>query len=140
MELQLGYAVFSGFRHIAGQPGWLFGVQSPSASAEEIASHLQAFIERMPTLIEAVDVSIQQRALAAQLDVAAMDPLPLCEWLWQAHLGGHDEHYPDQLKTALLQLERRHLLSAADQLNKATGGFIFLSNRSNSTLSDHEAT
>jgi len=140
VELQLGYAVFSGFRHIAGQPGWLFGVQSPSASAEEIASHLQAFIEHIPTLIKAADVSIQQRALAPQLDVTAMDPLPVCEWLWQAHLGGHDEHYPDQLKTALLQLERGHLLRAADQLSKATGGWVFLSNCSTSCISGQKAT
>lgn len=136
VELQLGYAVFSGLRQIAGQAGWLFGVQSPNASAEEIVSHLQEFVARLPGLIETADLSVQQHALAAQFGTTAMDLAQLSEWLWQAHLAGHDEHYPHQLQTALLQLKRSQLLDAAGQLNKATGGWIFLSNRPTSSLID----
>lgn len=128
VELQLGYAVFSGFRQIAGQGGWLFGVQSPSASADEIIEHLQTFIEDVPILIDAADLQIQQPMLSEQFEGANMDMPQLSEWLWQAHLAGHDQNYPQQLQSALLSLSKQQLLNAADQLNKATDSWVILSN------------
>ncbi|GLK91781.1 pyrroloquinoline quinone biosynthesis protein PqqF [Pseudomonas turukhanskensis] len=53
-ELQVGYAVFCGYRQIAGRPGLLFAVQSPNASVAQIAEHIDAFLlaqrERIATL------------------------------------------------------------------------------------------
>ncbi|MEB0079380.1 pyrroloquinoline quinone biosynthesis protein PqqF [Pseudomonas sp. CCI3.2] len=129
VELQLGYAVFSGLRQIAGQAGWLFGVQSPSASTEEIVGHLQAFIRRLPALIQAADLTSQRQALAAQFDIATMDPLQASEWLWQAHMAGHGARYPEQLQTALLRLEKHELLTAICRLVGAADGWLYLSNR-----------
>ena len=43
-ELQLGYAVFSGFRLINGHAGLLFGVQSPSATVAQVLGHIEAFL------------------------------------------------------------------------------------------------
>lgn len=129
VELQLGYAVFSGFRQIAGQGGWLFGVQSPSASTEEIVGHLEAFIKHLPALIETVDLAQQRQVLAAQFDIATMDPLQTSEWLWQAHLAGHGARYAQQLQTALLRTEKCELLTAVCRLVSAAGGWLILSNR-----------
>src|SRR5690606_5959431 len=44
-ELQLGYAVFSGFRQFGEHAGILFAVQSPSASAAQIIEHIQDFLD-----------------------------------------------------------------------------------------------
>lgn len=126
IELQLGYAVFSGFRQIAGRSGWLFGVQSPHASVEAIVSHLESFISQMPTLIENTDLPSQSQALAGQFDADAMDLQQSSEWLWQAHLTGHDARYPQQLREALLHFEKQPLLKAAEQLERATGGWLIL--------------
>ncbi|MEA9979018.1 MULTISPECIES: pyrroloquinoline quinone biosynthesis protein PqqF [unclassified Pseudomonas] len=129
VELQLGYAVFSGFRQIAGQGGWLFGVQSPSASTEEIVGHLEAFIKHLPALIETVDLAQRRQVLAAQFDIATMDPLQTSEWLWQAHLAGHGARYAQRLQAALLRTEKCELLTAVCRLVSAAGGWLILSNR-----------
>jgi secreted Zn-dependent insulinase-like peptidase len=128
VELQLGYAVFSSFRQIAGRSGWLFGVQSPSASTTDIVAHLEAFIAELPGLISYTDLSAQRQALAAQFDAVAMDPRQTSEWLWQAHLAGHDAGYPQQLREALLHFQQARLLKAAQQLEQATGGWLILTN------------
>ena len=128
VELQLGYAVFSGFRQIAGRPGWLFGVQSPHASVEEIVSHLESFIGQLPTLIENLDLPSQIQALIGQFDADAMDLQQRSEWLWQAHLAGHDDTYPQQWCNALLHCGKQQLLKAAEQLERATGGWLIATN------------
>ena len=63
-----------------------------------------------------------------------MDLLQASEWLWQAHLAGHDEEYPRHLQTALLCIDQQQLLSAADQLVNATGGWLCLVNRLSPSL------
>ena len=92
VELQLGYAVFSGLRQINGQTGLLFGVQSPHASAPEIYGHIEAFIAELPTLITALDENsfTQARAtLAQQFSNASLGAFQAAELLWQAKLAGH---------------------------------------------------
>lgn len=126
VELQLGYAVFSGFRQIAGRSGWLFGVQSPHAPVEDIVAHLDTFISQLPTLIENTDLPSQIQTLAGQFDADAMDQQQSGEWLWQAHLAGHDAAYPQQLRDALLHCGKQPLLKAAEQLERATGGWLIL--------------
>jgi secreted Zn-dependent insulinase-like peptidase len=129
VELQLGYAVFSGFRQIAGRSGWLFGVQSPQVSVEDIVGHLETFIGQLPTLVENTDLPSQCQALAAQFNADAMDLQQSSEWLWQAHLAGHDAAlYPQQLREALLHFGKQPLLKAAEQLERATGGWLILTN------------
>ncbi|MDB6145939.1 MAG: coenzyme biosynthesis protein PqqF [Pseudomonas sp.] len=128
VELQLGYAVFSSFRQISGRSGWLLGVQSPSATTADIVGHLEAFISDLPTLIETTDLPAQRLALAAQFAPDAMDPRQISEWLWQAHLAGHDAGYPQQLRDALLQFKQASLLNAVKQLEQTTGGWLILTN------------
>jgi len=80
-ELQLGYAVFCGYRQFGECPGIVFAVQSPSASASEILAHIETFLDGFAgTLVE----------------VAAADPSTgnhdgnlrrRAESLWQAHLA-----------------------------------------------------
>jgi secreted Zn-dependent insulinase-like peptidase len=130
VELQLGYAVFSGFRQIAGQGGLLFGVQSPSASVRQLMRHLTDFIESMPKLIDATDLQTQQKILAAQLDSADMESPTEAEMLWQAHLAGHGADYATLLHKAIISLGQPELHAAADQLEKATAGWLILSNAS----------
>ncbi len=46
VELQLGYAVFSGLRQIDGRTGLLFGVQSPTSSAKQLFAHIRGLYQQ----------------------------------------------------------------------------------------------
>ncbi|HEY0289097.1 MAG TPA: pyrroloquinoline quinone biosynthesis protein PqqF [Pseudomonas sp.] len=131
VELQLGYAVFSGFRQIAGQSGMLFGVQSPNATAGELARHMEQVIAGLPSLIASSDIANQRQTLAAQFDLAALDTQQVAELLWQAHLAGHGTEYLDDMKRDLSNLHETDLLAAVDQLTSPGNGWLYLSNRSN---------
>lgn len=131
VELQLGYAVFSGIRQINGQTGLLFGVQSPSASLSEILEHIQAFLARLPELIEALDDSSLddlKANLAAQFDARALPVAQLAELLWQGRLAGHPSDYLEQLQREMMAATRPQLLLAAEQLQQAQGGWCCLAN------------
>ncbi|MEX6677204.1 pyrroloquinoline quinone biosynthesis protein PqqF [Pseudomonas sp. W2Oct36] len=129
VELQLGYAVFSGFRHIAGAGGLLFGVQSPSANATQLVAHIEAFIEDLPTLINAVDLPAQVKNLQAQVETADMEHSQAAELLWQAHLAGHDSDYSARLQHSLAHLQHAALLEAAHRLAQPDSARLCLSNR-----------
>jgi len=131
VELQLGYAVFSGVRQINGQTGLLFGVQSPSASLSEILEHIRAFLARLPELIEALDDSSLddlKANLAAQFDARALPVAQLAELLWQGRLAGHPSDYLEQLQQEMMAATRPQLLLAAEQLQQAQGGWRCLAN------------
>lgn len=130
VELQLGYAVFSGFRQIAGQSGILFGVQSPSATAAELARHVEHFIASMPSLIASSDMALQGQILAAQLDLHGMETENAAELLWQAHLAGHDQASIDAMKHYLSNLHETDWLAAVDELTRPRTGWLYLANRS----------
>ncbi|QQX58420.1 pyrroloquinoline quinone biosynthesis protein PqqF [Pseudomonas chlororaphis] len=126
VELQLGYAVFSGVRQINGQTGLLFGVQSPSAALSEILEHIRAFLARLPELIEALDDSSLddlKANLAAQFDARALPVAQLTELLWQGRLAGHPSDYLEQLQQEMMAATRPQLLLAAEQLQQAQGGW-----------------
>ncbi|QQZ41628.1 pyrroloquinoline quinone biosynthesis protein PqqF [Pseudomonas sp. SK3(2021)] len=126
VELQLGYAVFSGMRQINGQTGLLFGVQSPSASLSEILEHIQAFLARLPESIEALDdasLDDLKTNLAAQFDARALPVAQLAELLWQGRLAGHPSDYLEQLQQEIMAATRPQLLLAAEQLQQAQGGW-----------------
>lgn len=129
VELQLGYAVFSGFRQIAGQGGLLFGVQSPSASAEQLVAHIETFIERLPTLINAADLPAQIKILQDQLETADMEHPQAAELLWQAHLAGHGSDYSARLQHSLAHLQQAALLETAHRLAQPDSPRLCLSNR-----------
>lgn len=131
VELQLGYAVFSGVRQINGQTGLLFGVQSPSAALSEILEHIRAFLARLPELIEALDDSSLddlKANLAAQFDARALPVAQLAELLWQGRLAGHPSDYLEQLQQEMMAATRPQLLLAAEQLQQAQGGWRCLAN------------
>ncbi|TVT86709.1 pyrroloquinoline quinone biosynthesis protein PqqF [Pseudomonas sp. H3(2019)] len=125
VELQLGYAVFSGVRQINGQTGLLFGVQSPNAPVKEILEHIEAFLKQLPELISTLDGASlinQRQTLAEQLDGNAMPLAQAFDLLWQGKLGGHSSDYLSQLQQVVLLLDRTALLDAARRLMDAAGG------------------
>ncbi|WP_339477209.1 pyrroloquinoline quinone biosynthesis protein PqqF [Pseudomonas sp. RL_5y_Pfl2_73] len=131
VELQLGYAVFSGLKQIDGQTGMLFGVQSPSLSAPQLSAHIEQFLTGLPALIEQLDDSSltgQQQALAAQLQSTALPCAQAAELLWQGTLAGHPSDYLEQLSAAIVCLDRTQLQMAVQHLIEAEGGWYCLSN------------
>jgi secreted Zn-dependent insulinase-like peptidase len=128
VELQLGYAVFSGLRQIAGQAGLLFGVQSPNASAQQLVEHIEAFLISLKDFVSETDLNAQTTALIAQLDVGAMENASAAELLWQGHLAGRDADYLPRLREALRQISHADLANAVTRLNEAAGGWLCLTN------------
>lgn len=126
VELQLGYAVFSGVRQIHGQTGLLFGVQSPGTPAAQLLGHIEAFIRQLPAQLASLDdatLAEQVQTLAGQLDSHTL-PLPQAfELLWQGKLAHHPSDYLAQLQQAVLHLQRPALLDAAHYLEQAAGGW-----------------
>ena len=131
VDLQLGYAVFSSFRQVAGRPGLLFGVQSPSTPLKEIVDHIQVFLHTLPALIHSHSgnaFSDQCRDLAARTSLADMELGQAAESLWQARLGGHSSDFIDQLRKAFGRLRSDALVQAAQQLTEAQAGWLCLAN------------
>ncbi|MBV4461652.1 pyrroloquinoline quinone biosynthesis protein PqqF [Pseudomonas sp. COR58] len=126
VELQLGYAVFSGIRTVHGQTGLLFGVQSPSVAPAELLEHIRQFMDALAALVANLDdqTLLQQRqALADQFDAASLALKDAAELLWQARLAGHPSDYLTQLAAAIERLERPALTAAAQRLIQAEGGW-----------------
>ncbi len=128
VELQLGYAVFSGLRQIVGQAGLLFGVQSPNASAQQLVEHIEAFLISLKDLVSETDLGAQTTALIAQLDVGAMENTNAAELFWQGHMAGRDADYLPRLREALRQISHADLANAVTRLNEAAGGWLCLTN------------
>lgn len=127
VELQIGYAVFSGIRQINGQTGLLFGVQSPSVSLEGIADHLQTFLAQLPAQIDGCD-DLGNLDLAQQFSAQALPNAQAAELLWHAHLAGHSSGYLEQLQSRIQACSREALQHAAEQLNDAAGGWRCVAN------------
>lgn len=125
VELQLGYAVFSGIRQFNGQTGLLFGVQSPSASLAQILDHLQAFLKQLPALINASELP---NDLVRQFSLDTLPTAQAAELLWHAHLAGHPSDYIQQLQDFIQTRSREDLMKAAQQLNAAAGGWRCVAN------------
>jgi coenzyme PQQ biosynthesis probable peptidase PqqF len=129
VELQLGYAVFSTLRQIHGQAAILFGVQSPSTAPGDLLGHIQQFLESLRMRIEQLDEASfeqQRKSLADQFDDASLSSKDATELFWQAKLAGHSSDYLEQLIIAIRQLDRQALLSAAQRLINAEGGWLCL--------------
>ena len=84
VELQLGYAVFSGLRQIHGQTGLLFGVQSPSVAPVDLLGHIEQFLNELPGMIDDIDdlaFAAQRQALADQFVSPALPVAQAAELL-----------------------------------------------------------
>lgn len=126
VELQLGYAVFSGVRQINGRTGLLFGVQSPGAPVPEILEHIRQFLQQLPTLLaelDPVELASQRQRLAAQFDPTGLGLTPAAELLWHSAQAGHPSDYLQQLQPAIEGLSVAALQDAARRLNHAEGGW-----------------
>ncbi|QGT83993.1 pyrroloquinoline quinone biosynthesis protein PqqF [Pseudomonas coronafaciens] len=128
VELQLGYAVFSSVRQIAGRTGLLFGVQSPTCSAEQLVQHIEAFIDELPELIRSIDLPAQIQALSAQFDSSSMPDQQQADMQWHACLAEHEGDHLSALQSALSNLDTHLLLAAAKQLKHAVGGWLIVAN------------
>jgi coenzyme PQQ biosynthesis probable peptidase PqqF len=126
VELQLGYAVFSGLRQIHGQTGLLFGVQSPSVAPVELLGHIEQFLNAVPEMIDGIDDAAfiaQRQALADQFVSTSLPDAQAAEMLWQGKLAGHSSDYLMQLPAAILRIDRAALLDAVQRLTKGDGGW-----------------
>ncbi len=123
VELQLGYAVFSGFRQVAGYGGLLFGVQSPQTGHGELLGHL------LTLLGEGVRLDpLARQQLAEQFDEPAMGNAEVAEWAWQTRLAGEEPALP-RLRRAILDVEQDHLDALLGQLLDAHYGWLCLANQ-----------
>ncbi|MER0043936.1 pyrroloquinoline quinone biosynthesis protein PqqF [Pseudomonas sp. MGal98] len=123
VELQLGYAVFSGFRQVAGYGGLLFGVQSPHTGHGELLRHL------LTLLGEGVRLDpLARQQLAEQFDEPAMGNVEVAEWAWQTRLAGVEPALP-RLGRAILDTEQDHLDALLGQLLDAHYGWLCLANQ-----------
>lgn len=120
-ELQLGYAVFCGFRQFGEHAGILFAVQSPSATAAQIVAHIEEFLAR---LSESLDSDTAQVPGDSALD----DPRQRAERIWQACLAGQAIDHPAQVAAAMRELRPEALRSALATLRNAQGGWCCLAN------------
>lgn len=127
VELQIGYAVFSGIRQINGQTGLLFGVQSPTLSLDGIVQQLQAFLGQLPSLIER-SPDLGNQALAQQFAAQTLPINEAADLLWHAHLAGHSSGYLDQLQQLIQACTREDVQRAAQRLNDAAGGWQCVAN------------
>nr|WP_298168867.1 pyrroloquinoline quinone biosynthesis protein PqqF [uncultured Pseudomonas sp.] len=130
-ELQLGYAVFCGFRQVRGRGGILFAVQSPHTAPVEILGHIQAFLqtqgERLATLGEH-QLRHAADELREQLQSAVLSSSECAEQCWQAHLAGLPERHDAALQQALASIVRSDLLECQRKLGHAQGGWYVLAN------------
>ncbi len=122
-ELQLGYAVFSGFRLINGQAGLLFGVQSPSATVAQVLGHIETFLAGLDQALG--DGEAARQALLAQLREGGEDD---AERAWNLHLAGHSPDWPRRVADALEHATRDDVLAALQALQQGRGGWLVLAN------------
>ena len=127
VELQVGYAVFSGIRQFNGQTGLLFGVQSPSVALAGLFEHIQVFLKQLPALIGGSN-DLGNTTLAQQFSPQTLPTAQAAELLWQAHLAGRGADYLEQLQQMIQARNRQNLVDAAQRLEQAAGGWHCLAN------------
>jgi secreted Zn-dependent insulinase-like peptidase len=125
-ELQLGYAVYCGFRQVQAHRGILFAVQSPHASAEQILGHIEAFLQVQGERLAALGEQALALMAAELRRQAPRSPQDLAEQHWQAHLAGLPEAHETAVLQALAVLKRPQLLAANRQLSQAQGSWRVL--------------
>lgn len=120
-ELNLGYALFCGFRQVAGWRGILFAVQSPHCAPDELLGHLEAFLQgAAKTLHELADSTLQVLAEALASSLAPSGPN------WADQLAGVDDGHAQALSEVAGRLSRADLLAAHAELLSEQGGWCLL--------------
>lgn len=113
-ELQLGYALYCGFRQVGAWRGILFAVQSPCAEPEALFAHLQDFLHAFTP----------QACLPGD---AGGDPGDSAEQAWHDHLAGVAADPAE--RRAASPLGAADLRQARQALLAASGGWWLLANR-----------
>ncbi|WPC06535.1 pyrroloquinoline quinone biosynthesis protein PqqF [Pseudomonas benzenivorans] len=128
-ELQLGYALFCGFRQVEGRRGILFAVQSPKASTTQLLGHIEAFLaaqgERLAWLAEQ-ELRVACGELARQLGEQAASVPGRAELRWQQHLAGLPQAHGEAVRQALNGFESDELQRCHRALCQARGGWRVL--------------
>lgn len=131
-ELQLGYALFCGFRQVADQRGLLFAVQSPHGRPADLLGHIEALLgeqgERLRQLPAERLASLRQ-ALAEDLAAMPTDAVGRAQLAWQDHLAGVAADHAQRLVAAAQALSHADLLASHAALMNGQGGCRVLYSR-----------
>ncbi|MDU0524004.1 pyrroloquinoline quinone biosynthesis protein PqqF [Pseudomonas aeruginosa] len=130
-ELQLGYALFCGFREVGARRGLLFAAQSPRACPERLLEHMETFLQRSVEAfaqLPARRLAGLREALADDLRRAPGSFAERARRAWAEHLGGGAGR-SRLLAEAALGLSGDDLLAAQARLLEARGGWWVLSSR-----------
>lgn len=122
VELQLGYAVFSGFRTVEGRHGLLFGVQSPGTDPHRLLVHVREVLDADVALTPAL-----RHALLDQFAPSTLDDQETATWYWQAHLAGWTGRL-DALRQRLETVTQADLDQVLSRLRYAEHGWQCLAN------------
>lgn len=122
-ELNLGYAVFAGLRHMAGQAGLVFAVQAADTPVPEVLAQVQAFLDQAPPLLAQAEPL--REALLQAWRQAAEDLPGNASTL---HLGARPADWHLQLALALATLGHDDLHRALARLVAGEGGWHLLAN------------
>lgn len=122
VELQLGYAVFSGFRTVEGRHGLLFGVQSPGTDPHRLLAHVREVLDAGVALTPAL-----RHALLDQFAPSTLDDQETATWYWQAHLAGWTGCL-DGLRQRLETVTQADLDQVLSRLRGAEHGWQCLAN------------
>ncbi|GGJ82891.1 hypothetical protein GCM10009304_06130 [Pseudomonas matsuisoli] len=132
IELQLGYAVFSGYRRFGQLGGILFAIQAPSAGGHQMLAHVEAFIQaQLATFMSVDDEHLTTRVAPLKERMQAdMGWQRQAEDAWAAVQAGFAPEYPLMLRGEIASLPNEALRAAAQQWADANCGRIVLSNDS----------
>ncbi|OEC45018.1 coenzyme PQQ biosynthesis protein PqqF [Pseudomonas sp. 1D4] len=122
-ELNLGYAVFAGLRHMGGQAGLVFAVQAADTPVPEVLAQVQAFLNQAPPLLaqaEPLREGLQQAWRQAAADLPGN--------VSTLHLAARPADWHLQLALALATLAPADLHRALARLVAGEGGWHLLAN------------
>ncbi|MGQ7957402.1 pyrroloquinoline quinone biosynthesis protein PqqF [Pseudomonas sp. SP16.1] len=121
-ELQLGYALFAGYRQVQGERGLLFALQSPVCDATGIFEHIRSFLDQQrQRLDELPEVEFDRcREELAQALRPPRGNVARAEQLWQLQLAGLHEEHPQRVRRALAELTPGELQVAYAQLMQSS--------------------
>ncbi|WP_313117690.1 pyrroloquinoline quinone biosynthesis protein PqqF [Ectopseudomonas guguanensis] len=121
-ELQLGYALFAGYRQVQGERVLLFALQSPVCDAAGIFAHIRSFLDQQRQRIaELPDAEFERcREELAQALRTPKGNVARAEQLWQLQLAGLNEEHPQRVRRALAGLRPGELQAAYAQLTQSS--------------------
>ncbi|MFT0625296.1 pyrroloquinoline quinone biosynthesis protein PqqF [Ectopseudomonas guguanensis] len=121
-ELQLGYALFAGYRQVQGERALLFALQSPVCDAAGIFAHIRSFLDQQRQRIAELPDAEFERC-REELAQALREPrgnVARAEQLWQLRLAGLNEEHPQRVRRALAELRPGELQAAYAQLTQSS--------------------